>query len=341
MTKGGVTAGRYYVRASKLAGLREMGHERGVDLTQLMTPLGLDPGALSRPEMLLDYRAFCALLHGCAIEWDIPDIGVRLARRQAIDFLGPVSLVTRVEGTLGSALRAVIGNLVLYTNATVLALEEQGDTATFVLNRLSGAPDSRENTELVTAQGKLVLDAIAGRPVPLLETRFSHAKAASAGAVSDFFGCPVVYGMSQNAISFDRSILSLRVGTSDPAYHALIRRYLWDAQAQSGRPVSDHVREEIARQMEFGLCSMESIARGIRISPRSLQRQLQQDGTSFRQLLDEWRKARALSMVTNTRLPLSEISQVLGYSEQSVFTQAFRRWYGDAPLKMRAGAAGG
>lgn len=329
--------GRYYVRATKLTGLREMAAERGVDLAAMMLAAGLDPAALRRPEMILDYRGFCQLLQNCALGWDVPDIGIRMAAAQAIDFLGPVALVTRMERTVGGALRAIIANLVIYSNATVMALEEEGDTATMILNRRSDAPDTRENTELITAQGKITLDAISTKRVPLIEADFMHNKGGSAGAVAAFFNCPIRYNAPRNSLTFDRAILNQPIEKSDIAYHALIKRYLADAHAEVAAGIIETVRAEIARQMEFGQCTLESVAYALRMAPRSLQRQLHGEGASFRDLLDEWRRERALSMITNTRLPLSEISHALGYSEQSVFTQAFRRWFGDAPLKIRGG----
>jgi AraC-like DNA-binding protein len=66
-----------------------------------------------------------------------------------------------------------------------------------------------------------------------------------------------------------------------------------------------------------------------------LQRRLKQEGPSFRDLMDEWRKGRALSLVTNTRLPLSEIPLALGDADQSVFSRAFQRWYGEMPHSYR------
>lgn len=97
----------------------------------------------------------------------------------------------------------------------------------------------------------------------------------------------------------------------------------------------EEVRNEIGRQTELGHCSLESVADSFGMAPRSLQRRLQNEGHSYRDLLDEWRRGRALSLVTNTRLPLAEVSDALGYSEQSVFTQAFQRWYGATPQRCR------
>src|SRR6202453_648001 len=181
--------GRYYTRATKLAGLAEIAAERGADLHGLMVEVGLDAAALRSPETAIDYAAFCELLWRCAMAWDLPDLGLRMACRQQIDFLGPVALVTRMERNVRGALQAIIANLVIHANATVAALEETGDTATLVLNQRDDAPRGRENTELVMAQGKLVIDSIAGAPVPLIEAAIVHAKGGSARSVAIHLGC--------------------------------------------------------------------------------------------------------------------------------------------------------
>jgi AraC-like DNA-binding protein len=328
--------GRYYTRATKLAGLVEIAAERGADINALVREAGLSPAVLRSPETAIDYGGFCELLRRCAVAWDLPDIGLRMIRYQQIDFLGPVALVTRMERTVRGAMRAIIANLVIHANATVAAFEEaDGDTVSLILNQRDDAPKCRENTELVMAQGKLVIDSIAGAPVPLVEAAFVHDKGRSGRAVEAHFACPIRYGAERNALTFDRALLDRRIEKSDLAYHALIKKYLATARAELEGGLAEDVRAEIARQMELGHCTLESVADSLRMPPRSLQRRLQAEGLSFRDLLDEWRRARALSLVTNTRLPLSEVSEALGYSEQGVFTQAFRRWYGGTPHRFR------
>ena len=102
--------GRYYTRATKLAGLAEIAAERGADLHGLMVEVGLEAAALRSPETAIDYAAFCELLRRCAMAWDLPDLGLRMACRQQIDFLGPVALVTRMESMFRGALQAIIAN---------------------------------------------------------------------------------------------------------------------------------------------------------------------------------------------------------------------------------------
>ena len=329
--------GHYYTRATKLAGLVEIAAARGADISVLMREAGLDPAVLGSPEAVIDYGGFCELLRRCALAWDLPDIGLRMIRYQQIDFLGPVGLVTRMERTVRGALHAIIANLVIHANATVAVFEEEedGDTASLILNQRDDAPQCRENTELVMAQGKLVIDSIAGAPVSLVEAAFAHDKGSSARAVEAHSVCPIRYGAERNALSFERALLDRRIERSDAAYHPLIRKYLATTRAEVEGGTLEEVRAEIARQMELGHCTLERVASSLRMPPRSLQRRLQAEGLSFRGLLDEWRRARALSLVNNSRLPLSEVSEALGYSEQSVFTQAFRRWYGGTPHRFR------
>ena len=158
--------------------------------------------------MAIDYSAFCELLRRCAAAWDLPDIGLRMIRYQQVDFLGPVALVTRMERTVRGALQAIIANLVIHANATVAVLEEAGETASLILNQRDDALKGRENTELVLAQGKLVIDFIAGAPTPLVEAAFVHETGNSARAVAAHFGCPIRYGAERNALSFDRALLT-------------------------------------------------------------------------------------------------------------------------------------
>ena len=329
---------QYYTRASKLTGLAQIAADRGASLHAVMRDVGLDPVALRSPEMTIDYAAFCELLRRCAQAWNLPDLGFRMARHQRIDMLGPVALVTRMERSVRAAAMAITENLVIHSNAIIAALVEPegADTATLILDRRHDAPECREDTELGLALSKTILEQIAEAPMGLLEVSFRHDKGNSARAAAAYFGCPIRYRAERNALFFDRALLDRPIERSDIAYHALIKRYLATARVEGAGGLGEDVRAEIARQMEFGHCTLESVAQSLRMPPRSLQRRLQAVGLSFRDLVDEWRRARALALVTSTRLPLSEVAEALGYSEQSVFTQAFRRWFGGTPLRYRS-----
>ncbi|GGB56993.1 HTH-type transcriptional regulator VirS [Roseibium aquae] len=328
--------GPYYARATKLIGLSAIARGRTPNLVSLMLDAGLDPQALFNPEMRVEYSGFCSLLQLCARQWDMPDIGLRLAKQQEIDFLGPVALVTRSEKTVRGAIDAIIANLVIYSNATFVALEETGGTASVILVQRDDAPQDRCNTELVVAQAKCVLNTLVERDIDLVEASFRHEKGPSAAAVSSYFQCPVRYEAERNALSFDTGLLDRPLAYADQFQQIPIRRYLTKLRTEAAGNIVEMARRAVAQRMEQGSCTLETVAETLQLPPHTLQRRLRAEGTTIRGLVEEWRRHRALSLVTNTRLPLSQVSDALGYSEQSVFTQAFRRWYGAPPKRYRS-----
>ena len=91
----------------------------------------------------------------------------------------------------------------------------------------------------------------------------------------------------------------------------------------------------ISQALGLGQANLRGIAAALELSPRSLQRRLDEHGQSFRTVLDEVRAARAKAYLQNPALPLAQIAFLLGYTEQSTFQAAFRRWTGLAPGRWR------
>ncbi len=326
---------KYFTRATSLSGFPEVATECGADLAAAMRAVGLDPSLLRHPDEQVDIAAFCDLAERCAVDWQLPDLWLKLAPYQHLEILGPVALLTRMEGDLRGALTAIIDNLIIHSNSLVCALQEEGDMAAMVLDMHPVGRPARQYMLGCLAVTKNVIEQAAGTQVEFREANLREDESGSRRAAESWFGCPARFGAERNALYFDRTVLDRRLERSDTAYHAIIRRYLATARHEvAGRP-SDAVRAEIARQMELGNCTLENVARRLRLEPRSLQRRLKAERLVFRDLVDEWRRTRALSLVTRTRLPLSQVSEAVGYADQSVFTRAFQRWYGGSPLVYR------
>ena len=222
-----------------------------------------------------------------------------------------------------AALQAIIANLVIHANATVAAFEEEadGDTASLILNQRDDAPKGRENTERVMAHGKLVIHSIAGAPVPLVEAAIVHDKGSSGRAVEAFHLSDPLR-RQRNVLTFDRALLDRRIGKSDVAYHALIQGTR-TARAEVEGGTLEEVRAEIPS--DGAEPALQRVADSLRMPPRSLQRRLQAEGLSFRDL---WTSGAGPGRCRWSPTPGCRCRGVeaLGYSELSVFTQAFRRW---------------
>ena len=94
-------------------------------------------------------------------------------------------------------------------------------------------------------------------------------------------------------------------------------------------------KDSIARALSEGLPKMGDVARGLGLSVRSFHRRLAEHGASFQSLTEETRRELALGMLQDERYSLSEIAFLTGFSEQSAFTRAFKRWMGQTPASYR------
>lgn len=150
------------------------------------------------------------------------------------------------------------------------------------------------------------------------------------------FGCPVILGHHQNEVHFDKAILDLPLPKHNSETSDYCReqcQLLLDKLSQQGSLVASVRSMMVAIPGEFP--SIEKVAERLGMSVRSLRRHLDNEGSSYRQLLNEirWQLARDY---LNTSLPVEQIADLLGYSEPGNFSHAFKRWQGISPKQYRA-----
>jgi AraC-like DNA-binding protein len=92
---------------------------------------------------------------------------------------------------------------------------------------------------------------------------------------------------------------------------------------------------ELLRKPEIGLASIEQVARELGMSVRTLQRRLRLEGVSFEEIGDDIRTTLAKSYLRDSGMSISEVSYLLGFSEPSAFSRAFRNWTGTSPQDFR------
>jgi len=98
----------------------------------------------------------------------------------------------------------------------------------------------------------------------------------------------------------------------------------------------ERVRAELTRGTA-GYPDLPTVASCLHVSTRTLKRQLEGRGTSFRKLVDEARYRQALALLRNPDLAIQQIATAVGYEDPPSFTRAFRRWSGKTPIAARAG----
>lgn len=159
------------------------------------------------------------------------------------------------------------------------------------------------------------------------------------GRFSEFFGAPIEFGSATNALVFDPADMKVHLPAANAELAQQNDRVVmklvsgidrWDVVAQ--------VRGSFMALLPSGDCSRANVAMRLNMSERTLQNRLVERGTSYRQLLNETRQELAEQYMNDGRYTISEVAFLLGFSEISSFSRAFRSWTGDSPSTYREGA---
>jgi len=164
------------------------------------------------------------------------------------------------------------------------------------------------------------------RPTPLCADRFNA-----------FFGAPIEYGAPDNRLCFDLHLVNQPLLNSNPELARINDQAVIDYLARFDLSnITMKVRASIIEQLPRGTPNQKSIADALHVSLSSLQRKLKDEETTFKELLEDTRRSLAMQYIREARRPLGEISYLLGFSEHSSFSRAFRRWTGTSPAEFRS-----
>jgi AraC-like DNA-binding protein len=146
------------------------------------------------------------------------------------------------------------------------------------------------------------------------------------------------FGAPCHAFAFDEKVLHRPMASANANLHAVLRAQLNTVLADLSHPpnLTGRVRDLVAGRMPSGMPTARSLAQELRMSPRTLFRKLESEGTAFRIELDALRRELALQYVRQEDLPLIEVAFLLGFSHVPAFNRAFKRWTGATPTQYRA-----
>ncbi|MEM6631330.1 MAG: AraC family transcriptional regulator [Bacteroidota bacterium] len=169
------------------------------------------------------------------------------------------------------------------------------------------------------------------------EIWFRAAPPKKEGEIQRVLACPLHFEKGENALLFDKSLLSKPIVTSD---YALLNVLVTHAEKKLKELAVNNNFYEIVKRCIIQMGNPEfptisGIARHLNMSVRTFQRRLKAEGYSYKQVVDELRKEFAISYLHQPELSVSEIAYLLSYSDASTFIRSFRRWTGKTPVGFR------
>ncbi|MEM9072373.1 MAG: helix-turn-helix domain-containing protein, partial [Myxococcota bacterium] len=167
---------------------------------------------------------------------------------------------------------------------------------------------------------------------------FSHAAPADTRAHKAFFRGPIRWGAGVPGFAFDAAYAERSVlPKADRSMNQFFERYADDLleQMQRGTTARARVRAIVEVELANGDPSSGQVAKRLAMSERSLRRTLREEGTTFREVVDEVRHGRALSLLRAPQMSVAQVAYLLGFSDVSTFSRAFKRWTGTSPRAFR------
>lgn len=323
--------------SSYLVHLLELTRRFGVDDDELLEELGLDADDLSDSTRRLEVPQVVKLVERAKTLTGEPGLGVYLGLAMRASWHGYLGFAVLTAKDIGDALK--LGERFIATRTTALSfkLEVENGVASVVLEERADFGPARDVVVLTLLIGLSTIgEALSGRELDgRLEVAFPRPEWID--RFKDNVRLErVSFGARQHRCVFDAKLLGIPFQQADA--HA---RKLAAAQCEkelaalvsSGR-LSSRVRELVLR--EGSVVDVEGVAKSLAMSSRTLKRRLAMEGTTYSELLESERRARAEELLAKSKLSVKEIAAALGYADTAAFSHAFQRWTGKSPSDARS-----
>lgn len=183
-----------------------------------------------------------------------------------------------------------------------------------------------------------MIRSVVGQPVLGERVRFAHDSRLTATDLASIYECPVEMGAEAAAVHLPGAALDLPLLNADGQLLSHLQAYgdiLLKRRRQDDPTTADRIEAAVVDRLPHGAPTLAQIARDLGLSTRTLSRRLTSEGKTYRDLLEHLRFDLAKRYLDDPQLPLAEIAFLLGFSDQSSFGTAFRRWSQVTPGQYR------
>lgn len=308
---------------------------QGVGLDALLAEADLSFAPMDNPNQRIDVSQMTRLWQAAARLSNDPCFTLRLADQAQADMFSGLGLAIVFSDTIGEAVQKICRYSTVASSAANLEARPGPNDSLEIVYRLH-TPVAGEALEAFMACGGRILKQISNDRFKPAEVHFCHDKSTFRGQFEAFFEAPVFFNAPEYKFVLNRDVLDLPCYQSNPDLagniESWMNEYLTNIQSM---PLAAKVRQLLLENITNGVLDQGAIADQLAMSTRALQRGLKEEGLGFRELLEDTRRDLAKKFLRQQKLSLTEICYLLGFSDQSNFTKAFKRWTGETPAGYR------
>lgn len=326
------------VQTTVVSCLLEAIQEAGYDGRAILATANIEAEDLTGRDRTITVQQFCDFWRAAMEITGERNLGLKLGTRFDVREVGLAGYIFVNSETLGSALERLARYIGLYRRNVRFGLIVSATTARFEMDTESGGePASGQYAELVAASVVGLIRIAIGTHWSPRRMDFMHAAPPDSSPHLEFFRCPLRFGRRRTQIVMPVSDLERKTPNADPRLLALLVAEV-EQDLQAARGASGDlpaIESFILQHLEETPQSIEDAAKYMHMSVRTLQRRLREDGHTFREICDHVRRRRALDLVANQDLRLTDVAFLSGFSDVSSFQHAFKRWTGRSPGNYR------
>jgi AraC-like DNA-binding protein len=309
-----------------------------VNAPALLASVGLDPQGDWDPKAMIPAAAYYDLLERIAEETDATDLPIRGGASMRCDDYGALGLAWKAAPDLRGSFSRVSRYARLWTSVVEYELRPDRRGALFILHRTGERRlGMRLSNEATLVSAVSLARQVCPQPFAPLEVLIQHPAPKTQRTHEAWFDCPVRFGTDLDALLISQEALARPNILGDEGISRYLISHLDEelSQISDERSLVAQAKDLIAQALSGGAPRMADIAPRLGLSPRSFHRRLSEHGIGFQTLMHETRRELAEGLLRDDRYSLAEIAFLTGFSEQSAFTRAFKRWAGRTPAAYR------
>jgi AraC-like DNA-binding protein len=266
-------------------------------------------------------------------------VPLRLGAAFSAERIGVWGYILRNCEVMGEAAQLFLRYQQLLYSISTFSVEHRGDR--FIVAHSINTPIynhyRRILAELNLAAILQTMRKLLDRDIVPLEVHMVHQKPCIYSDYAALFRCPIQFGQKHDALVFSTSLLMMKIPHGQPYVKEMLIRHADRLMAKlyENKNLSDKVRGVALALMPKGALNVDTVARKLGMSRWTLARRLKSEGCTFRDLIKRFRKELTLDYLENETLTITDITFMLGYSEESAFSRAFKHWTGQTPIAYR------
>lgn len=311
----------------------------GANANTICAQAGIDKALLDDTAARIDFEQAQKVWQIAVNESGEALLGLRLGIETTTSVVGMVGHLMQTGRTLIDAFSYLCQYTTVFTEMFVYNVELTADYFTICLNPIpyweEHYPETaRQAADQAIAGSLNVCRLLTGKPMKPLWIELTAPKGKESADYERFLTSPLRFSQSQNKIVFDAAIARWSVLSYNQDLQQLLVRLADEAleKVQNSPSFTHLVQKIITGQFYNQLPTLEELAAYMNVSPRTLQRKLQAEGTGFQKIAEGHRKELAQRLINTKKYTVNEVAYMIGYTDSSVFRRAYKRWTGKTPI---------